>query len=141
MTALKESPTTHQTDRLKGVTIMKSPITKTVKYTYTDYDMSCHMLDYCYMPKEGDEVVLISHVDEMTGAESWYLNPYIPGTKSCERVHGWRGTYNNDRMNAHGVRRVLKVTETTGKMSRCGSYEDVTIFSFKVGKDLYPEIA
>lgn len=90
--------------------------------------------------KVGDEFVLVELENLVTG-DRWYrLVPDngegIPGnlypTVYC--YHGWRGTTNNIHKQAHGLRKVVKVTKPVFDKREYAYYIKIT-----VGRDLHPD--
>jgi hypothetical protein len=98
-------------------------------FTTTAYDLD-------FVPEVGEEVVLISHENNMNDRVSFTLRQApegIPGNmdSSIKRFHGWRGTYNDVATYAHGLRRILKITT----VDLGGDYG----YKITVGPDLYPD--
>ena len=90
--------------------------------------------------KAGDEFILVEFENLMTG-DRWYeLRPDngmgVPGNlwPVVYCYHGWRGTTNNIHKAAHGLRKVMKVSEIQFSEDRNDYYVKVT-----VGRDLHPE--
>lgn len=86
--------------------------------------------------KVGDEVVLVECYDSNSGTTRWQIRIAPDGIggnmdDSVKRFHGWRGTTNNVSITAHGLRRVIKVTD---KEDDYEVYQKVT-----VGPDLHPD--
>lgn len=86
--------------------------------------------------KVGDEVVLIERYDINNQTTQWQIRIAPDGiggnmNDSIKRYHGWRGTTNNISITAHGLRRVIKVTD---KEDDYEVYQKVT-----VGPDLHPD--
>lgn len=86
--------------------------------------------------KVGDEVVLVERYDSNSGTTQWQIRNAPDGIGgnldySVKRFHGWRGTTNNISITAHGLRRVIKVTD---KEDDYEVYQKVT-----VGPDLHPD--
>jgi len=87
------------------------------------------------VPKVGDKVVLISYEKEGGDAVEWGFTYDLEGVggnmdSSIKELYGWRGTTCGIAKYAHGIRKVLKVTE----------YEEDGLEWVKVtvGKDLAP---
>ena len=81
----------------------------------------------------GDEVVLVEYTNVLNQTTWWKPRIAPCGIKgntnpSITRYHGWRGTTNDVSVYAHGVRKVLKVTETADGALK-----------ITVGKDLHPD--
>ena len=65
----------------------------------------------------GDLVLVYTRENAMTGGVEWHINKAFaasgyPGNMdgSVRRFHGWRGTTNDQRIEAHGVFRVKSVS-------------------------------
>ena len=88
--------------------------------------------------KPGDEYILIEKRNVNTGLEWFELIRHtgegVPGNlnSALTRYHGWRGTTNNVARYAHGVRKVIKVSDIENDGT--DDYIKVT-----VGKDLHPD--
>ena len=70
----------------------------------------------------GDAVLVYSRQNDVTGEESWHISKEFaaegfPGNldSSVKCFHGWRGTTNNIRTEAHGVYIVKSVDEIVKK--------------------------
>ena len=92
--------------------------------------------DLGFEPTVGQEVVLVSHENTMSGQESFIIKiapEGIPGNMdhTVKQFHGWRGTYNDIATYAHGLRKITKITPV----------DLGTDYGYKitVGKDLHPE--
>lgn len=88
------------------------------------------------IPKVGDLVVLYSLEPEGSDAVQWRISRDLEGIggnmdKKIKRLHGWRGTTCGVGKYAHGLRKVLKVSEY-----RKG---DIDYVKVTVGPDLAPE--
>lgn len=86
--------------------------------------------------KVGDEVVLVERYDSNSGTTQWQIRNAPDGIggnmdDSVKRFHGWRGSYNNVSITAHGLRKVIKVMD---KEDGYEFYQNVT-----VGADLHPD--
>lgn len=84
------------------------------------------------MPLVGQEAILCSRRDIVSGHEDWllYAGDGVPGNvnPSERRYHGWRGTTGRTSVYAYGLRRIVKVSPTkSGELK-------VT-----AGRDLHPE--
>ena len=86
----------------------------------------------------GTEFILLEYQDE--NGNAWYgLRKHdgqgIGGNMNAniKRYHGWRGTTNNVSKYAHGVRKIIKVTEP--KQNK----EGFDFIKVTVGPDLHPE--
>ena len=85
-----------------------------MKYTFKWTEDSCPIRSFESADIHvGDEVLVYSRTDDLTGCTEWFLsrefaNGGYPGimNPSIRRYHGWRGTYNNTRTEAHGVYRI-----------------------------------
>jgi hypothetical protein len=92
-----------------------------------------------FEPKVGQVVVLVSHENinvQRSGYEKFIIidtQDGIPGNMdhTIKRYHGWRGTYNDVATYAHGLRKILKVTEL-----EIGAGYD---YKITVGRDLHPD--
>lgn len=91
--------------------------------------------------KTGDEFILVEFENLVTG-DRWYkLYPDngkgVPGNLQPVEYcyHGWRGTTNNIRKEAHGLRKVTKVSEVRWDEREHDEYIKVT-----VGKDIRPDL-
>jgi len=74
------------------------------------------MPPYYFDINVGDAVLVLSKENLLTGDTSWQLHKDCaetgyPGLLDSDYrcFHGWRGTYNNDRYEAHGVYKVKSV--------------------------------
>lgn len=88
----------------------------------------------------GEEVVLVERYSESTGRSTWVIRRAPQGIggnldPQAKRFHGWRGTTDGISITAHGLRRVIKVSQH-GEPCEYGSYQRVT-----VGPDLRPDLA
>lgn len=90
--------------------------------------------------KVGDEFILVGF-ENLVNGDCWFeLRPDngvgIPGNlRPVEySYHGWRGTTNNIRKEAHGLRRVIKVSGILWDEREYDEYIKVT-----VGRDIHPE--
>ena len=86
--------------------------------------------------KIGDEVILVERFDINRGLTQWQLRIAPDGIGgnmdgNYKRYHGWRGTTNNISITAHGLRKVIKVRDSS---SDYDVYQTVT-----VGPDLHPD--
>ena len=73
--------------------------------------------------REGDEVLVYSQLDTMTGKEYFYISKRFardgyPGNmdSSVKRYHGWRGSNNNVATYAHGVYTIKSVSYEDGEI-------------------------
>ena len=113
---------------------------RTVKiYGHEDYTGPSDGINFKAV-KVGDEFILVEFENIMTG-DRWYkLRPDngkgIPGNLQPVEYyyHGWRGTTNNIRKEAHGLRKVIKVSEVLWDDNEGDEYVKVT-----VGKDIHPD--
>ena len=92
----------------------------------------------CDPVKVGDGVVLVERYNESNGRTSWDIRRAPQGIggnldPQAKRFHGWRGTTDGISITAHGLRRVVKVSQH-GEPCEYGSYQRVT-----VGPDLHPD--
>lgn len=84
--------------------------------------------------KPGDEVLLTEHYNISNNTTFWRIFHHtgkgVPGNENNHicRYHGWRGTTNDISVHAHGVRKVIAVSEYNAEMVK------VT-----VGRDLHPD--
>ena len=113
--------------------MMKTIRQKTLKNS-TDFTCSSPIF------KVGEEVVLVKRYDERTGCASWDIRRAPQGIggnldPQAKRFHGWRGTTDGISITAHGLRRVIKVSQH-GEPGEYGSCQRVT-----VGSDLRPDLA
>ena len=87
----------------------------------------------------GDELILVSHTNAMTGEEIYKLVPDNGGIggnldSSIKRYHGWRGTTSNWSVYAEGLRRVERVDPIK---EHAGGY--IRTVKVKLSGDLKPE--
>lgn len=89
--------------------------------TYEDYQKGHNSGDFA----PGDRVLVFSVENLMTGEEKFYISNIFadqgyPGIMdSAEKAfHGWRGTYNNNRVEAHGVYEIKSVKDVNYDCTR-----------------------
>lgn len=89
--------------------------------------------------KVGDQYILVSYTDTMTGGEWFRLVPDngagIGGNmdRHIKRYHGWRGTSNDVSCYAEGLRRVERVDPVQGD-------RDNRTVKVKLSADLVPDL-
>lgn len=108
--------------------------------TFCMYDEDVYMWHHSRL-KVGDEVILIERKREGSDSGSWscvlHKGEGVEGNMNhnIKRYHGWRGTTDGVAINAHGVRKVIKVESLfDDNLKSMVIGQKIT-----VGKDLHPE--